>query len=97
MFIGSVASQMASMRIIAKGLERNAAQAAALSVGQFTLKVPRGCRISTLIFAEDPWAMSYIGSGMNAGWSTVLGTLLNDLGLEGFGIGTACWLHELPA
>jgi hypothetical protein len=41
--------------------------------------------------------MSYIGSGMNAGWSTVLGTLLNDLGLEGFGIGTACWLHELPA
>lgn len=29
--------------------------------------------------------------------STGLGTLLNDLGLEGFGIGTACWLHELPA
>ncbi|MNQ84344.1 hypothetical protein D3C85_994690 [compost metagenome] len=26
-----------------------------------------------------------------------LGTLLNDLGLEGFGIGTACWLHEIPA
>jgi hypothetical protein len=29
--------------------------------------------------------------------SAGLGTLLNDLGLEGLGIGTACWLHEIPA
>ena len=29
--------------------------------------------------------------------SAGLGTLLNDLGLKGFGIGTACWLHEIPA
>ena len=29
--------------------------------------------------------------------STGLGTLLNDLGFEGFGIGTACWPHEIPA
>lgn len=29
--------------------------------------------------------------------SAGLGTLLNDLGLEGFGIGTACWLHDIPA
>ena len=29
--------------------------------------------------------------------STALGTLLNDLGVEGFGIGTACWPHEIPA
>ena len=26
-----------------------------------------------------------------------LGALLNDLGLEGFGVGTALWLHERPA
>lgn len=32
-------------------------------------------------------------SNGNAG----LDTLLDDLGLEGFGIGTACWLHEIPA
>lgn len=29
--------------------------------------------------------------------SAGLGTLLNDLGLEGFGVGTALWLHEIPA
>ena len=29
--------------------------------------------------------------------STGLGTLLNDLGLEGLGVGTALWLHEIPA
>ena len=29
--------------------------------------------------------------------SAGLGALLNDLGLEGLGIGTACWLHEIPA
>lgn len=28
--------------------------------------------------------------------SAGLGTLLNDLGLEGLGIGTVCWLHEYP-
>jgi len=26
-----------------------------------------------------------------------LGAFLNDLGLEGFGVGTALWLHEIPA
>lgn len=26
-----------------------------------------------------------------------LGALLNNLGLEGFGVGTALWLHERPA
>lgn len=25
-----------------------------------------------------------------------LGTLLNDLGFKGLGVGTACWLHEIP-
>lgn len=29
--------------------------------------------------------------------SAGLGTLLNDLGFEGLGIGTACWLHKIPA
>ena len=29
--------------------------------------------------------------------SAGLGAFLNDLGLEGLGIGTACWLHEIPA
>ncbi len=29
--------------------------------------------------------------------SAGLGTLLNDLGLEGLGVGTALWLHEIPA
>ena len=28
---------------------------------------------------------------------TRLGALLNDLDFEGFGVGTALWLHELPA
>ena len=26
-----------------------------------------------------------------------LGALLNNLGLEGFGVGTALWLHERPS
>lgn len=29
--------------------------------------------------------------------SAGLGAFLNDLSLEGLGIGTACWLHEIPA
>ena len=29
--------------------------------------------------------------------SAGLGALLNDSGLEGFGVGTASWLHEIPA
>ena len=29
--------------------------------------------------------------------SAGLGTLLNDLGFEGLGVGTALWLHEIPA
>ena len=29
--------------------------------------------------------------------SAGLGTLLNDLGFEGFGIVTTSWLHEIPA
>lgn len=29
--------------------------------------------------------------------SAGLRTLLNDLDLEEFGIGTGCWLHEIPA
>ena len=29
--------------------------------------------------------------------SARLGTLLNHLGLEGFGVGAALWLHEIPA
>jgi hypothetical protein len=28
--------------------------------------------------------------------STGLGALLNDLDFEGFGVGTALWLHEIP-
>lgn len=32
-------------------------------------RVLRSCRISTLIFVEDPYTVSCIGNGMNAGWS----------------------------
>lgn len=39
-------------------------------------------------------AMAERDAGNRSAW---LGALLNDLGFEGFGIGTACWLHEIPA
>ncbi|RMS82529.1 hypothetical protein ALP58_102404 [Pseudomonas savastanoi] len=54
---------------------RKVAQAAAFSVGQFTLTVPRGCCISTQMFDDDGWDFvpaSDTGNGINAGCSAVL-------------------------
>src|SRR5471032_1741415 len=53
---------------------RKVAQTAALSVGQFTLTVPRGCWISTQIFddvASELAPASCMGNGINAGCSAV--------------------------
>nr|QOJ68823.1 putative accesory protein [Pseudomonas aeruginosa] len=54
---------------------RKVAQAAALSVGQFTLTVPRGCWISTLIVDDadcDSVLASGMGSETKAGCSAML-------------------------
>jgi hypothetical protein len=53
---------------------RKVAQAAALSVGQFTLTVPRGCGISTQIFDDAACEFapaSCMGNGIKAGCSSV--------------------------
>lgn len=39
-------------------------------------------------------AMAECDAGNRSAW---LGALFNDLGFEGLGVGTACWLHEIPA
>jgi hypothetical protein len=44
-----------------KRSRRKVAQAAALSVGQFTLMVPRGCCISTQIFDDAGWEFAPAG------------------------------------
>ncbi len=53
---------------------RKVAHAAALSVGQFTLTVPRGCWISTQIFDDAACEFtpaSCMGNGINAGCGAV--------------------------
>ncbi len=53
---------------------RMVAQAAALTVGQFTLTVPRGCWISTQIFDDAACELAPVncmGNGINAGCSAV--------------------------
>src|SRR5471032_3271704 len=63
---------------------RKVVQAAALSVGQFTLTVPRGCWISTQIFGDADCEFapaSCMGNGMKAGCSAVFCCVCNRIHL----------------
>ena len=83
--MGSVASQIESIRIIATGLEERSRK-----------RLHGFLRLHSNPFMDEVRVEAV--AQRNAGnRGPGLGTLLNDLGLEGFGVRTALWLHERPA
>ena len=78
----SVASQIESIRIIATGLEERSRKRLHGFLRLHSNPFMDEVRVETVAQCD----IGNRGSG--------LGTFVNDLGLEGFGVGAALWLHE---
>ena len=80
--MGSVASQIESIRIIATGLEERSRK----QLHGFLRLHSNPFMVEVRVEAVGQRGIGNRGTGLS--------TLLNNLGLEGFGVGTALWLHE---